>query len=68
MRERNVRLILSSPYFDPRHGRFLTENSNARLVEMAHMPGARDATEGYIEMIDHNVQVIVAALQEAGDA
>lgn len=63
MREAEVALILTSPYFDPRHARLVAEHTGARIVAGAHNVGARPNTESYIEMIDHNVRAVAAALR-----
>jgi ABC-type Zn uptake system ZnuABC Zn-binding protein ZnuA len=63
MRAEGVRIILSSPYYDPKHARFLAEATGARIVPLAHITGSRPGTDTYIEMIDYNVRTLVAALQ-----
>lgn len=62
MRARHVRLILASAYYDPRHARFLAEQTGARIAVLAHQVGARPGTEEYLDMVDHNVSAILAAL------
>lgn len=52
----DVKFILSSPYFDPRHARFVAAKTGARLLEMAHQPGARPDTGDYIATLDYNVR------------
>jgi ABC-type Zn uptake system ZnuABC Zn-binding protein ZnuA len=61
-RAENARLVLASPYFDPRHARFVAERSGAKVVEMAHQVGARAGTGDYLAMIDYNVRAVLAAL------
>jgi ABC-type Zn uptake system ZnuABC Zn-binding protein ZnuA len=47
--------ILASPYFDPRHARWVSEKTGIPVVPMAHQPGARDGTDDYLATIDYNV-------------
>ncbi len=61
MKAEDVNLLLTSVYYDPRHARFVSENTGATLLSMAHQAGARKGTEGYLEMIDYNVRQMVAA-------
>ena len=63
---RGVGLILASPYFDPRHARWVAERTGARVVELAHQAGARDGANGYLGTIDYNVRALAAALGGAG--
>ena len=61
MKAEDVNLLLTSVYYDPRHARFVSENTGATLLSMAHQAGARKGTEGYLEMVDYNVRQVVAA-------
>jgi ABC-type Zn uptake system ZnuABC Zn-binding protein ZnuA len=62
MQAQGVRLILASAYYDPRHARFLAQNTGARVVEMANQAGARAGTDDYLRMVDYNVRQFVTAL------
>jgi zinc/manganese transport system substrate-binding protein len=62
MRAQGVRLILASAYYDPRHARFLAQNTGAKIAEMANQGGARLGTEDYLRMVDYNVNQLVTAL------
>jgi len=62
MKALDVNIILSLPYFDPQYGRFVRENTGAKILPMAHQVGARPGTEDYIKMCDYNVKTIVEAL------
>ncbi len=62
MRARDVRAILASAYYDPRHARFLAERTGARIAEMANQVGARPGTEDYVATVDWNVRRVAAAL------
>ena len=62
MKAQNVKAILASAYYDPRYARFVSENTGAAVVNMAHQAGARPGTENYLDMVDYNVQRLAAAL------
>ena len=61
MKAEDVNLVLTSVYYDPRHARFVSENTGATLLSMAHQAGSRKGTEGYLEMVDYNVREVVGA-------
>jgi len=62
MRAEKVPLVLTSVFYDPRHARFVSERTGAKVVNMANQVGARDGTDDYLRMIDYNVRQLVAAL------
>lgn len=62
MNAQGVRGILSTVYFRAEHARFLTSNSDAVVIELAHQVGARPETDSYIDMIDHNMRAAAAVL------
>ncbi|MBZ0169944.1 Manganese ABC transporter substrate-binding lipoprotein precursor [Candidatus Methylomirabilis lanthanidiphila] len=62
VRAERVGAILTVSYYDPRHARFISQQTGARIVNLAHQPGARDGTDDYLAMIDYNVRAIAAAL------
>jgi ABC-type Zn uptake system ZnuABC Zn-binding protein ZnuA len=64
MRGQQIRVVLANAYYDARHGRFIAQQSGARIAQMAHQVGARPGTDDYLAMIDYNVQQFVAALRE----
>lgn len=55
-RAEGVAGILASPYFDPRHARWVSEKTGIPVVPMAHQPGAREGTGDYVATIDYNVR------------
>lgn len=63
MRTQGARIILAASYYDPRHARFLSEQTGATVVPMAQQTGARPGAEDYVGMIDYNVRQVVAALE-----
>lgn len=60
-RAEKASLVLASPYFDPRHARFVAERTGARVAEMAHQVGSRPGTDDYLAMVDYNVRQVVGA-------
>jgi ABC-type Zn uptake system ZnuABC Zn-binding protein ZnuA len=64
MRARDVKLIISSPYFGDRHASFLAQNSHARSLVLAHQVGAVPGTDDYLSMLQQNVSAIVQALED----
>jgi ABC-type Zn uptake system ZnuABC Zn-binding protein ZnuA len=65
MRAEQVKLVIGVPYYDPRHAQFISRNTGATVVNMAHQVGARPGTDDYISMIDYNVRSLAAALRGA---
>jgi ABC-type Zn uptake system ZnuABC Zn-binding protein ZnuA len=63
MKRENVRVILASAYYDPRHARFVASQSGAQVVYAANLAGARPGTENYLAAVDYNVRELLKALQ-----
>jgi ABC-type Zn uptake system ZnuABC Zn-binding protein ZnuA len=61
MKSEGVKVIITSPYFDIRHAQFVSKNTGAKIVPLAHQVGARPDTDDYIKMIDYNVKQLVMA-------
>jgi len=61
MRAQGARLILSAPYFDARHARFVADETGARILPLAHQVGARPGTGDYLSMVDYNVRLLMEA-------
>jgi ABC-type Zn uptake system ZnuABC Zn-binding protein ZnuA len=66
VQQRGVGLILTSPYFDPRHARWVSERTGARVVTLAHQSGALEGTPDYLATVDSNVRALAAALESHG--
>lgn len=66
MRTDRVRLILAAAYYDPRHARFLADQTGARIAFLANQVGARPGTGDYLSMIDSNVREVATALGAGG--
>ena len=63
MRAHDVRAVLSAPYFDARHARFVAEATGARVAAMAHQTGARPGADDYLATVDANVRAVSTALR-----
>jgi ABC-type Zn uptake system ZnuABC Zn-binding protein ZnuA len=62
MKSLKIRGILTVPYFDSRHVRFVTDETGAAAIELAHQCGARPGTDDYISMVEHNVSQVEKVL------
>jgi zinc/manganese transport system substrate-binding protein len=62
MKGRNVKAILTVPYFDPRHARVVAEATGAGIVRLAHQVGATEDAGDYPAMIERNVRTLAEAL------
>jgi ABC-type Zn uptake system ZnuABC Zn-binding protein ZnuA len=56
-----VKVILSSPYFEIRYAQFVSKNTGAKIVSLAHQVGSRPGTDNYLSVIDYNVRQLVTA-------
>ena len=63
MKIEKIKVILASPYFDIRHAQFVSKNTGAKVVAMAHQVGSRRGTDNYLSMIDYNVRELARALE-----
>lgn len=62
MRADGVRVVILDPWADRRLGERVAAEAGARLVVLAHTVGARPGTGSYLDLIEHNVRVLAAAL------
>jgi zinc/manganese transport system substrate-binding protein len=62
MRRDGVRAILAAAYYDPRHARFLAEQTGASVANLANQVGARPGTDDYVAMIDYDVRELARVL------
>ncbi len=62
MRAEQADLILSVPYYDPKHARFLAGKTGAKIATLAHQVGALPGADDYISMFDANVNALTTAL------
>ncbi len=61
IRAEQIPVLLATVYFDPRHARFVAEQSGVRVVAMAHQVGSRPGTDDYVAMIDYDVRQLFGA-------
>ncbi len=66
MKANGVKVVLAAAYYDPRYVQFVSENTGAKVVTMAHQAGARPGTDDYLAFADHNVRQLAAALGSGG--
>ena len=62
MKRDGVKLILASAYYDPRHARFLADQTGAKIANLANQVGARPGTDDYVAMIDYDVEEVLTAV------
>lgn len=65
MKADNVKVVLASPYYDPRHAAFVAEATGAKVLEMAHQTGGRDGAGTWLDMIGFNVGAVQKGLSAA---
>jgi ABC-type Zn uptake system ZnuABC Zn-binding protein ZnuA len=58
MRAQGVSLVLATPYFSPAAAEFVSRETGARIVEMAHQVGSRPGADDYLATVDTNVRRI----------
>lgn len=59
MRQDAVTLILSTPYVSRRHAEFVAEQTDARILDLAHQVDSRPGTGDYLSVVDYNVRQLV---------
>lgn len=62
MQAERVPLILSVPYYDSKHARFLAAKTGAAVAPLAHQVGALPGADDYISLFDVNVKGVTSAL------
>jgi zinc/manganese transport system substrate-binding protein len=62
VRTRGVRLLLASPYFDPRHAATVAGRTGIPVVTLAHQTGALPGSDDYLSTVDRNVRAVAEAL------
>jgi ABC-type Zn uptake system ZnuABC Zn-binding protein ZnuA len=58
IRAEHIPVVLTNPYFDPRHARFVSEQTGARIARMAHQVGATPGATDYVATVAHNVREV----------
>lgn len=63
MKENHVRAILVDPYLNRRTAEAVAAKTGAQVVDVAQFPGGVRGTDaGYLQLIDHDVNAVAAAL------
>jgi ABC-type Zn uptake system ZnuABC Zn-binding protein ZnuA len=62
VKSQNVRLLIASPYFDPRHARTVAERTGIPVVTLAHQVGALPGADDYLAAAELNVRRVEEAL------
>jgi ABC-type Zn uptake system ZnuABC Zn-binding protein ZnuA len=65
MKALGVKVIFNLPYYDAKYAGFVSEQTGAKVLPMAHQVGSRPGTEDYLKTCDYNVRTIVEALTPA---
>jgi ABC-type Zn uptake system ZnuABC Zn-binding protein ZnuA len=62
MKASGVKAVIASPYYDPRHARFVAEATGARVAPLSHQVGGRPEATDYLATVDYNVRTLAGAL------
>ncbi|MEN8161534.1 MAG: metal ABC transporter substrate-binding protein [Myxococcota bacterium] len=63
MKSQDVRLLLASAYFDPRHARTVAGRTGIPVVTLAHQVGALPGADDYLSTAELNVRRVEEALR-----
>jgi ABC-type Zn uptake system ZnuABC Zn-binding protein ZnuA len=61
MKQEGISVILTTPFFDPKHARVVAEQTGGHIAAMAHQVGALPGTDDYLGFVDHNVTALANA-------
>ncbi len=64
MKEKDVKFILTAPYFDPKPAHLVNRNTGATIVPTVHQTGGRPGMEAYLDMLEHNFNAVFSALEK----
>lgn len=64
MQATKARVILVQPYQNRKTAETIARQTNAMVLDMPQQPGAIPGTASYVELMDHLVRTLVAALEE----
>lgn len=62
MKANRITAILAVGYFDPRHARFVAQQTGARMVTLSPQCGAEPHTDTYLDLVEFNVKALEQAL------
>jgi ABC-type Zn uptake system ZnuABC Zn-binding protein ZnuA len=63
MREERIPVLILEPWGDRRLAERVAAEAGAKLVVLAHAPGALPGTDTYIDWLEHNVNALASALR-----
>ncbi len=66
MKEGRIRIILMEPYFSDKIPRQVARETEAEVVVLSPSVGGDPGTKGYLDLFDHHVTRLKAALERAG--
>lgn len=66
MKAQGVKIVLTSPYYDPCHAEFVAGATGARIVTLVHQTGAKPEAGDYLAAVEWNVGALARALEGGG--
>ncbi|MBM3844745.1 MAG: zinc ABC transporter substrate-binding protein [Verrucomicrobia bacterium] len=63
MKDKKVGILLSAPYFEERHAKFVAKRTEVKVLPMAHQTGARPGAEDFIAMTRFNAEQLLQELE-----
>jgi zinc/manganese transport system substrate-binding protein len=66
MKRRQIKLLLVEPYFDLKTPNAVARETGAKVVVLLPSVGGVKGVDDYLELFDHNVQQLLAAIRETG--
>lgn len=66
MKRLGIKIILVEPYFDLKTPQAIARDTGASVVVMPPSVGGTKDVQNYIQLFDHNVKLLVSAIQKTG--
>jgi ABC-type Zn uptake system ZnuABC Zn-binding protein ZnuA len=66
MKRQGIKIILVEPYFDLKTPQSVARDTGAMVVVMPPSVGGTKEAQNYIQLFDHNVKLLVSAIQKTG--
>lgn len=66
MKRLGIKIILVEPYFDLKTPQAIARDTGASVVVMPPSVGGTKEVQNYIQLFDHNVKLLVSAIQKTG--
>jgi len=64
MKAKNVKIILVEPYFDLKTPNSIARETGAKVLVLPPSVGGEKGIDDYVELFDHDMQMLVAAIKE----